>query len=55
MTECVLCDVKEFSILYEGLIRKGVFGSETNESHKVVIKRILYIGNELLKSLYLLN
>ena len=36
MTECVLCDVKEFSILYEGLIRKGVFGSETNESHKVV-------------------
>ncbi len=36
MTDCVLCGSKEFSILYQGKIRKGVFRSQTSDSHEVI-------------------
>ena len=36
MTNCNLCESKEYSIVYSGVIRDGVFGTESQNKYKVV-------------------
>jgi SAM-dependent methyltransferase len=35
-TECGLCSAKKYTLIYEGVIRDGVFGKDTSLNHKVV-------------------
>ena len=36
MTYCNLCNVKDDEVIYDGIIRDGIFGSKTNITRKVV-------------------
>ncbi len=35
-TECGLCSAKNYTLIYEGVIRDGVFGKDTILNHKVI-------------------
>jgi len=36
MTECNLCDVKKYEVIYDGVIRDGIGGTKAKDTHKVV-------------------
>jgi len=36
MTECNLCDVKKYEVIYDGVIRDGIVGTKSKDTHKVV-------------------
>ena len=36
MTNCDLCNIKDYDVVYDGIIRDGVAGSKTKAKYKVV-------------------